>query len=453
MKHLAEYIKESIDENKWTDRWLIKTEEDAKEYLKYKFKPSKNAKETCLQNELGISDNEIEKLYDFVHEYNLPAPFVGSYRAKNGKINFSIAFRRWFNPEKQKELTKWNDNNPDRKYDLSDVEFTFNSDSKYFADYHDTLLKENGIFIPNAQDWEELISLAYNKNFSKEYKDKTLEDISKLVGINNNKIVNMIKFYNTNRKTINNIAAVLFNQCKNISGFEKLKNKKNQVSKEWYDKGMYKDIEPNNTPKTDIISKDAQIRLSLKKEGGSQLMSAKLPESRATLLFGTEYIKDDDEKSEVVTLLTNLLTVNKPTRNADDEEIQVFDDFGPEDLNGHTVTQMCKEDPEFNKRYEASKKKGKDFEKQLNELVLNKYPDYKEGLYIEAMTGNHKFIKNSPSIANYIFVWDDIKPSNSKLYNPHEYYEHIKNNSVVTVDFKSWPTSNRSGQTLKIITK
>jgi hypothetical protein len=42
---------------------------------------------------------------------------------------------------------------------------------------------------------------------------------------------------------------------------------------------------------------------------------------------------------------------------------------------------------------------------------------------------------------------------NTTIYSIDEYYKHIENKSKVTVDFKSWPTSNRSGQTLKIITQ
>ena len=81
------------------------------------------------------------------------------------------------------------------------------------------------------------------------------------------------------------------------------------------------------------------------------------------------------------------------------------------------------------------------------------YPNYKEALYKEAMTGLHKFTNESFCKANCVFVWDDININNNKIFTIDEYYKHIENKSKVSVDFKSWPSSNVSGQTLKIITK
>ena len=417
------------------NQYLLNTLDEELDFFKEQFiikkktKKTDSDKTTCLQDELNISDESFEELYKYVSEHNLPAPFVANY---GNKLHY-VAFRRWFNESIQ-----------------NDLNFTFNKNSRFFKQYHNTSLKEDGKFVPTAQDFEEIISFAYNAKYCKLKEDQNIE----IVGINKSKSDKIISYYNTNKTIIDEIIDVLHSKCPSKQGYCKLKNiPGNKITKEWKEKGMYENKTVNGTPKTDIMSVDGKYLLSLKEYGGSQLMSAKINEAKATLLFATEYMKNEDEKNEVLILLSELFTVKDDYKTSESEKEDIFDEFGSKDLNGYTLSQMIKKDKEFAKRVEKSKAKGKYFENQLNELIINKYPEYKYGLFVEAMTGNHKFTQESKCSANFIFVWDDINTSNSKLYTIDEYYKHIEDSAKVTVDFKSWLTSNISGQTLKIITK
>lgn len=424
MKKLVEYIAESLSDKRV---YLIKTPDECKEYLKRQI----NKTGETLQDSLGISDIDIDALYQYVNDNNMPAPIVGCYQDSN----FGTAFRRWFNENVQKQIIN-SDGDP----------FTFNKSSKYFKNYHNTALKEDGKFVPSAQDMEEIISYAYNKIYCKMNDDENC----KAVGINKNKKDNLVNYYNINKTAIDAVVSVLHDKCPCSKGYGKLKNfSGKKIKDEWAD--LYESGKPNATPKTDIISLDNKYRISLKEAGGSQIMSAKIDEAKATLLFGCEYIKEE-EKKEILPILCNLLNINETDKKRKENTEAIFDEFGPEDLNGKTLTQMIKDDKEFAKRIEKSKERGKLFQKQVNELIMDKYPDYKKGFYVEAMTGNHKFTEASNCAANYVFVWDEIKNENTKVFTIDEYYDHVKNKSKVTVDFKSWPSSNRSGQTLKIIT-
>lgn len=435
MKHLSEYVFENLEDH---SVYLIKTYDDALAFFK---REPKNG--ISIQDDIKISDEQFESLYNYCNTHNMPAPIVGCYN--NTKYNF--AFRRWFNENIQNEITD---------SDGYSILSTFNKDSKYFKNYHNTALKEDGKFVPTAQDFEELICFAYNRIYNIfNSDDKNCE----AVGISKNKQNNIIQYYELNNVVLNDIAKTLHKYCSCKEGYGKLKNTTGKkITDEWakyYTKEYTgNESKPNTTPKTDIYSLDTNHKycISLKEAGGSQLMSAKINEAKATLLFACEALNESEQK-EILPILANLLNINETDKKRKENTEEIFDEFGPEDLQGKTLTQLMKDDPEFKHRVEKSKEKGKGFEKQLNELIISKYPQYKEALYKEAMTGEHKFTNESFCKANCVFVWDDINVNNNQIFSIDEYYKHIENKSKVSVDFKSWPTSNRSGQTLKIITK
>ncbi len=420
--NLTQYILENVFEGLENNSiYLMKTADEAKQFFHRQVK-----NKDTLQDLADISDEEIDAVYKYAQENNLPAPMVGCYQ----NSQFGFAFRRWFTPTIQAKLIV---------NDSGDI-FSFNEDCKYFKGYHNTAMKESGIFVPNAQDYEQLISFAYNNYYDIFKNDK---DNANACDINANKAENLINYYYKNQESFDIIAQRLHDVCPSTKGFGKLKTKGQQVSSDWAD--TFKNTKPNSTPKTDVCSLDGKYKISLKENGGSQLMSAKIDEALATLLFGVEYnFLSDTEKTEVLAVLKTLVN--------DDNRDDLFKEFGPDDLKGKTLTQMQNDDPKFKQLVEDAKKKGKGFEANLNKL-LKSYPNYKKGFFVEAMTGNHKFVKNSLSAANYVFVWNEVNPQLSKVYTIDEYYNHIKDDSKVTVDFKSWPTSKRSGQTLKIITK
>lgn len=444
MRSLKEYIIESFD-----NKFLIKTPEEAKKFLKKKYKES-----ITIQDIIKISDEDIDILYKYSYENNLSAPLVGSYSSNNG-----IAFRRWFNND---VINKIRNDYDDFFIHFTNAKENFGKNSTIFKGYHNTSLKEDGKYIPTAADFEELICFAYNYicyhidkiKDNKKYKEK-IDQICQLIGIDLNKKNKIVSYYESNSDTLNKMAQKLLEKCPCDKGYKKLKNTINDITNEWESLFKLDNSKPNKTPKTDIISIDGKYRISLKKSGGSQLMSAQTDEAKATLICSVDDVEEKYKDKILDRLISqdmlNIMQDNTKSWKKRNEEIEdIFAMFGQEDLHGKTLTQMKKEDPEIMRRYEESRKKGKNFEVMLNELLKN-YPSYKSSFYIEAMSGKHKFGKDSFACANFIFVWNDIKPDKSTIYTPIEYYDLIKNKSKVVVDFKSWPTSNKSGQTLKII--
>ncbi len=171
-----------------------------------------------------------------------------------------------------------------------------------------------------------------------------------------------------------------------------------KVSKEWSKWGG-----KNATPKTDIMS--GKKRISLKKAGGSQVMSAKAPEGIATFNAASKMMG----------------------KNAPKETAKIIDFMQNEtmDLTGSgykgSVTDLEKE-LETSKGNPQKMKNLKPFKDELDATrknigtlttkivkVFNDNPTFKKHFVFEAATGQVKFGDTSPSRADVMVEFDDAK--------------------------------------------
>lgn len=420
--------------------FLIKTAEECNKFLDQYINKSNTTLRDALQKEdgLGLSEDMINALYEYTKDKNMPSPIVGCY----GNTKFNIALRRWFNEKHQKEVF-------DDGYSFYDC---FNFNSKYFKGYHDTTLKEDGKYVPSASDFELIICFAYNKNYCK------FDDAANasFVGIPKNKIEDIINYYNVNSDTLNVLVKTLEFVDKKHTGFRKLNTITSQISTQW--SNFFKDegCSVNATPKTDIISGDGKIKVSLKKAIGAQIMSAKAAEAKATLLFCINEISNKQKVSKeelhlIYEFLYQNLNIVTGDKKKQENFNEVFYEITADILGNRTLREFQEQNEEFVGKI---KENGKSFQTKLNKL-FDDIKDYKRAFLFEALTGTNKFVANSPSTANYVFLWDDVTLSDNYLYSVDEYCDYLmehQNKWNVTVDFKSWPRSNKTAQTLKIIT-
>ena len=108
-------------------------------------------------------------------------------------------------------------------------------------------------------------------------------------------------------------------------------------------------------------------------------------------------------------------------------------------------------DKETKKLINDSELKVKEVTEYLNKkLTENK--DFMRALLLEAMSGNHKFGKDSDCAANCVFVWSNNASKNKFYPSIEEYVNHILQDKF-KVEIK-WKTGgSTSYQVLRIITK
>lgn len=168
----------------------------------------------------------------------------------------------------------------------------------------------------------------------------------------------------------------------------------------------------NTTPKTDVIIDDFPI--SMKKKGGSQLMSGAGGETRATILVALEHTP------MLLEILLNEL----------DETLNRFIKIKSE----HNITQMRKlGNTDIIKKAESVHKK---FRNLLEERIHNN-KEFKTMLVHEAMTGNNKFGKNSIAAASNVLVWDPNGVNHKIHYISKSYAKKLSNNININIGFKS----------------
>lgn len=160
-----------------------------------------------------------------------------------------------------------------------------------------------------------------------------------------------------------------------------------------------------DVPKTDICNKEGNIRISLKKVGDSQLCSGGINDTKGIML-SCAHLLNDDEKKKLELIL-------------DPEKWHSFNE-----LYG-TITNI-KTRPN-DKMYGAiiQAEKDIDFLKKAFVDIFSHNIGFYQAVIREAALGEHKFGKDSIACPNYFFVWDDINPSNSKLYTAEEYLQKL----------------------------
>jgi hypothetical protein len=180
----------------------------------------------------------------------------------------------------------------------------------------------------------------------------------------------------------------------------KLQNKSNTVSDEWIKIGNYNSKKPDNTPKTDLYSENKIIKLSLKKFGGSQLMSGGENESKATLIAASNVLSQE-EKNELGIILGKMNFTKLS--------------------GGKSIKDLVNADDDFAKLYNDITSSNKAAIEALYKL-FEENPNYKTAVIKESMTGKVKFGDYDLAIANYIFSFD-VNSGKSILQTPEEFIE------------------------------
>lgn len=375
MKSLYKYIVESNE----APQYLLLTLEDAKQF----FEEHKIFEKKTIQK-IGLTWSDIELIYS--QSENHPCPIVANYKRKPGHF----VFRRW--------VAKLSD-----QLDVIDL----NIKAAPYQGLHNTNLKEDGKYFPSSEDYEYVIAYSHNKNALDEIDDENIEYVTGRERDNNFKLEQLMLFYVQNEDSCKRIVEPL----KGINKKFKKLSSIHDTTDVWRKLGEYTKS-PNKTPKTDIISEDGKYKISVKKFGGSQLMSGSEQETRATLLSCIDYIDNEDDKSLLKSVLKN--SWYKPKKD------------------GLTISQkrLAGDEELLN-----AQKSIDDINSKLNKIISNNY-EFKMAVLREAATGENKFGKDSNSTANYVLVWDDVK-NNNKLYTIDEYLKHCCNYAKFDLSYKT----------------
>jgi hypothetical protein len=189
------------------------------------------------------------------------------------------------------------------------------------------------------------------------------------------------------------------------------------------------------TPKTDMIL--GGMRISLKKKGGSQLMSGGKGETLATLGFAWEKVASKDIEKELKEGWDSI---------TDDVKNNFYDNA--ENLPaGMTTTDLMKgkggkKHEKLHTKIKASMENNKEMTAKITK-IFNKNTDIKYEVVKEAMTGNSKF------------VTDDAKSTHMMIFDPNRKTGEIKeidttlvNKYTSTTNFNiSFKSSGTGGKT------
>ena len=167
---------------------------------------------------------------------------------------------------------------------------------------------------------------------------------------------------------------------------------------------------PNFTPKTDLVASTGE-RISLKKKGGSQLISAARNEAIATISVGLREVKLDDAHRNRI--------------------YELFEQFPP------VNTPECEERIAYCNQI-------------INEFIHTNR-ELKKAIIKEALTGANKFGVESLSSATHVYVFDVF--NKSTLYTCDEYVEKIVDDARFYFAYKSHSGENDRYVSFRINTK
>ena len=244
---------------------------------------------------------------------------------------------------------------------------------------------------PTGEDWEAMIVLGQKEEDGDDF-DGTDE-------------WNRIKPKGYWDDDFNRKASIKLAKAFNTKGLNKLeqtgsgkKLKSAPITKEWKEWGA-----TNATPKTDL--KSGKKYVSLKKVGGSQVMSAKKEEGIATFKAAqiTMAEKSPKEAQDIVDFMKeNTLDLSGSGYKGSVEDLEKE----LEKAKGNP--QKIKKLKPFQDELKAVRKNGKVLTKQMVG-VFQKNPIYKKHFVFEAATGSVKFGDTSPSRANIMVEFDPDK--------------------------------------------
>lgn len=338
-----------------------------------------------------ITLEQLQQLYIYAEHNNKPCPMIGNYHGKRG----DFVFRRWVGVGEAAEIF-------DNIIDLD------KSGGRYKG-LHNTNMKEDGKWFPSTEDMESVIAFAWNKknNFFESDSDNILYVTGK-EPITDSKAEQLMAYYAGNQESVDHMIEPIPVNCGKL---RKLPDG-SPVTKEWEEAGHYS-RKPDASPKTDIISEN-NYRISLKKAGGSQLMSGFESESRATLVT----------------------VAKKFSQDIQDKVNHLFDE--------PWTAKLTKSDKE-------AREQGAEKNRSLTLIVKELFEDanFKKAVLMEAATGRIKFGENASSCADYVLVWDDVKQVNNKCYKIESYVDHCMSSAKPIIAYK---TSGKTSTSLRVIT-
>jgi len=239
---------------------------------------------------------------------------------------------------------------------------------------------------PSGEDWESIIAVAVNKIKGHKWNQGPEWDRAE-------------KYWGEWETQGMKLGADFIKKLK-VSKLEQLGASTLPISKEW--KGT------NKTPKTDLI--DDKKKISLKKAGGSQLMSAGKDEAISTVEAAMKmYSIDSKGKKKVDTVLDKL--ENNMVKLSSAQTVKSIDDMRDK-----------KNLSPADKKKIAELDKGRELQNEINDEMENLFNSeqlMKEFFCWEAATGETKFGKDSKGVPNSIVTFKesgiitDILPLNS----------------------------------------
>lgn len=242
-------------------------------------------------------------------------------------------------------------------------------------------------------------------------------------------IANAFNDLNDSSLPYHGVAEVLANAIGTNIKISKLETKDGApISSDWVEAGKYGSGRGDKTPKTDLISSDGRFRISLKKDGGSQLMSAKLNETSsealATLNAAISLTNNEYKLEDILNVEPEDGEVGD-TFNVNEVLKSYYEDESLRNIGG-SIGDIKRRTSGTDAELEQTRKindissKLSRFANKLQNLCNND-ARFKEAFMREASTGEVKFGADTVSTANCWFVYTakdtEFYPDWSDFYN------------------------------------
>lgn len=275
---------------------------------------------------------------------------------------------------------------------------------------------------------------------------------------------------------------------------------KQPVTRKWIKLGFYDEYNatPSGVPKTDIIG--GNFHVSVKKKGGSQLMSGTVCETLATInaaLLNTANELNDqlislqdqmdnltgkndakykallNKYDQLIAQREDILDKISDTKNVMDNIVSSGGSFkqrldtdsgsarkdyynyiaqknnielSMKNLN-KAIRQLQDNDfsDDSNLAYGKMEIARKQFERNILNQIENNSSELHDAILREAITGEVKFGYGAPGCANYVLVWDES--GNCEVFNIDQYLKHIQGHNKFDLSYKSNSVKLKGGKT------
>lgn len=346
-----------------------------------------------------------------------------------------------------------------------------------------------------AADTEAYIAFAYNKTCGKSdtlkdndianaiysagikpyIKNYTKEDFERLDKKEQDKCNSIVNYYEKNFSWLNGVANTIKNykfKGSNGKGISKVLQLRRLIDAEV--SGVSDEWKGKKTPKTDLISNNNAVKLSLKKANtGAQAMSGKYDEAKSTVINVLNHILKDPNYTKNKELKRKLKAAIEAAKDESIEDlesaiynIKVSSSSDDTDISDEEIQNLVKStlfrvagDIEDNRGAWRTKSMSTSYLKSIvnKEVGLSAYEigniahqklskilfgileaddDFKKALVREALTGEIKFSNAPIAIANYVLSWEEGK-SNCAIESIYDYIDAKAKYVASTINFKT----------------